>query len=199
MVEQASIAFSRSKWTGTWRSRRRTDPEAVPALFLIGDDGRVRSAHVGFNKDDLNAMAARMGRASRNGGETHSTARLRASRAAASRRHRESSDAMESAEPLNLARRQWARARRASRCPEDPYEYCRREFGDPLPVVPPTVERVERMMDGARSWPEVIARIPPCQLWRGDDREDLAANAVMAGCAAGDDAGSGPAREGYLR
>jgi hypothetical protein len=62
---------------------------------------------------------------------------------------------------------------------EDPYEYCFRTFGDPLPVIPPTVERVERMVKG-RDPLEVIGRIPPC--YGEATVEKIAANAVMAGC-----------------
>jgi len=63
----------------------------------------------------------------------------------------------------------------------DPFEYCMEAFGDPLPVVPPTVERVERMLAAAGLPPqEVIARIPPN--YGAATVEKIAANAVMAGC-----------------
>jgi hypothetical protein len=44
---------------------------------------------------------------------------------------------------------------------EDAVEYCYRMFGDALPVVPPTVERVDAMVAGVDRQ-EVVARIPPC-------------------------------------
>lgn len=62
-------------------------------------------------------------------------------------------------------------------------EYCRmRGWTDGLPVIPPTPERVERMLSYCdRPWDQPIAKIPP----RYGDATPLrlAANAVMAGCA----------------
>ena len=64
----------------------------------------------------------------------------------------------------------------------DPVEVCYdRGWTDGLPVVPPTPERILRMLDGTRRDPrEVIGRIPPelspCTV------EKVAINAVMAGC-----------------
>jgi hypothetical protein len=54
-------------------------------------------------------------------------------------------------------------------------------WGDGLPLVPPTPERVERMVavDG-RAPDTSIARIPP--LWGDAAVETIAVNAVMAGC-----------------
>jgi len=59
--------------------------------------------------------------------------------------------------------------------------YLEKGWSDGLPIVPPTAERVERMLDYCdRPWGEPIAEIPPrygaATPWR------LAANAVMAGC-----------------
>ena len=65
---------------------------------------------------------------------------------------------------------------------EDPIEACfRRGWSDGLPVVPPTAERVQRMLGGTRRDPaEVLARVAPdygvCTV------EKAAINAVMAGC-----------------
>lgn len=54
-------------------------------------------------------------------------------------------------------------------------------MGDGLPVIPPTPERVERML---AAWPgdpqELIAEIPP--IWGKATVEKIAINAVMAGC-----------------
>ncbi len=58
-------------------------------------------------------------------------------------------------------------------------EFCRREWCDGLPIVPPTEARVRAMLggrDGARS----LGAMPP--LWRQATLEKLAINAVMAGC-----------------
>ena len=64
----------------------------------------------------------------------------------------------------------------------DPFEVCYdRGWTDGLPVVPPTPERILRMLAGTRRHPhETIGRIPPdmapCTV------EKVAINAVMAGC-----------------
>ena len=66
--------------------------------------------------------------------------------------------------------------------PDDPVEICyQRGWSDGLPVVPPTPERVLRMLDGTRRDPgEVLGAMPPdlapCSV------EKVAINAVMAGC-----------------
>lgn len=60
-------------------------------------------------------------------------------------------------------------------------EFVRREWCDGLPIVPPTPERVEAMLAGARAQPrETLGLMPP--LWRECTLEKLAVNAVMAGC-----------------
>jgi hypothetical protein len=65
---------------------------------------------------------------------------------------------------------------------EDVYaEFCKREWCDGLPFVPPTAERVGMMLAGARAEPaETLGLMPP--LWRECTIEKLAVNAVMAGC-----------------
>src|SRR5229473_4800987 len=65
---------------------------------------------------------------------------------------------------------------------EDVYaEFCKREWCDGLPFVPPTPERVRAMLAGARTKPaESLGVMPP--LWRECAVEKLAVNAVMAGC-----------------
>ena len=61
-------------------------------------------------------------------------------------------------------------------------EYCRqRGWSDGLPIVPPTQERVERMLAYCgRAWDEPLAKLPPRYGEATPLR--LAANAVMAGC-----------------
>ena len=59
--------------------------------------------------------------------------------------------------------------------------FCREKLSDGLPIVPPTPERVGRMLDGTRRDPEeVIGLIPP--KWAPATIEKIAINAVMAGC-----------------
>jgi hypothetical protein len=57
-----------------------------------------------------------------------------------------------------------------------------RGWTDGLPIVPPTPERVLRMLDGVDADPDlVLGKIPP--LWGPATVEKVAVNAVMAGCA----------------
>ncbi|HXF67981.1 MAG TPA: hypothetical protein VNK67_14955 [Burkholderiales bacterium] len=59
--------------------------------------------------------------------------------------------------------------------------YRDRGWGDGLPVVPPTVERVERMLAGARrAREEIVAWIAPA--FGAATVERIAVNAVLAGC-----------------
>lgn len=65
---------------------------------------------------------------------------------------------------------------------EEAMEACRaRGWTDGLPVIPPTAERVERMLRYCdRPWDAAIAKLPP--RWGEATPMRLAANAVMAGC-----------------
>lgn len=65
---------------------------------------------------------------------------------------------------------------------EEATELCRqRGWGDGLPIVPPTAERVGKMLEYCdRPWDEPIAAVPPRR--GGATPLRLAANAVMAGC-----------------
>ena len=59
--------------------------------------------------------------------------------------------------------------------------FCREKLSDGLPIVPPTPERVTRMLEGTGRDPqEVIGILPP--KWAPASIEKLAINAVMAGC-----------------
>ena len=57
--------------------------------------------------------------------------------------------------------------------------FTERAWGDGLPIVPPTAERVAAML-GRRDGARVLGVMPP--LWRQATLEKLAINAVMAGC-----------------
>ena len=60
-------------------------------------------------------------------------------------------------------------------------EFCKREWCDGLPFVPPTPERVRAMVAATRLAPTAdLGLMPP--LWRDAVVEKLAVNAVMAGC-----------------
>ena len=59
--------------------------------------------------------------------------------------------------------------------------YRERKWGDGLPIVPPTIERVEKMLRGAnRPAEELVARIAPG--FGAATVERIATNAVLAGC-----------------
>ena len=59
--------------------------------------------------------------------------------------------------------------------------FLREKLSDGLPIVPPTRERVERMLDGVeRDSQEIVGLIPP--KWAPATIEKIAINAVMAGC-----------------
>jgi len=58
-------------------------------------------------------------------------------------------------------------------------EFCKREWCDGLPIVPPTEARVRAML-GGRDRDRSLGAMPP--LWRAATLEKLAVNAVMAGC-----------------
>jgi hypothetical protein len=58
-------------------------------------------------------------------------------------------------------------------------DFTSRNWGDGLPIVAPTEERVQRML-GGRDGAKSLGMMPP--LWRQATLEKLAVNAVMAGC-----------------
>ena len=58
-------------------------------------------------------------------------------------------------------------------------EFCKREWCDGLPIVPPTEDRVRTML-GGRDGEKSLGAMPP--MWRHATLEKLAVNAVMAGC-----------------
>jgi peroxiredoxin len=165
---------------------RAYDPIAVPTLFLIGGDGRVVASEIGLDKASLNAMARVVAEARgiepleiapQFDGAPHS-------KPGCTSRHLEPSTEGGLAFVANPYATRGSRASRITlEDSVDPFEYCT-TFGDPLPVVPPTVERVERMLMAIPLAPdEVIALIPPN--YGAATVEKIAANAVMAGCEPG--------------
>ncbi len=176
-VEELSVAFP-VELDRDLSLSRAYDPVAVPALFLLDGDGRVSRAEIGFDKESLNGIAAALGCPPVAGAYDGAPA----SKPGCSSRHLELFVDAPAAAPLDIHRPQGPRASRIELAEsEDPYEYCMQAFGDPLPVIPPTVERVERMLRATPLHPrEVIARIPPC--YGEATVEKIAANAVMAGC-----------------
>lgn len=166
---------------------REYDPVSVPTTFLISPQGEVSRTYVGFSKSALNEAAARIGAAV--GVEAPLVAPEHdgapAMRPGCGSRHLEPEMDEGGAEP-ELQGIYVKRGPRASRielpADTDPYDYCMESgFGDPLPVVPPTAERVERCLAATAHAPdEVIALVPPN--YGMATVEKIAANAVMAGC-----------------
>ncbi len=162
--------------------------EAVPALFLLDEHGRVEESSQGFDKAALNRFSARLGELSGiappavipSGDGTPDF-----QPGCVSRHLEPPSDGAE-APAVGLYARRGLRASRVA-VPTDvqPEEFCYEQgFADPLPVLPPTVERVERMMAAFDLPPdEVVAHVPPN--FGPATVEKIAANAVMAGCLPG--------------
>lgn len=182
LIEQMSIKFPVALDRDLIISRQY-DPLAVPTLFLIDTESRITHTQTGFDKSDLNAIASSMSEAAGRGpliiAEAYDGAP--ASKPGCTSRHLELATEGEMVAGVNLYAKRGQRASRIE-LPDtiDPYEYLMRY--DPLPVVPPTVERVERMLATTGLPPdEIIALVPPN--YGAATVEKIAANAVMAGCA----------------
>jgi len=178
LIQQAGIEFPVSLDTDLIITKL-FDPISVPTLLLISKDGRVLRSLNGFNKGVLNEIATTI--AGRPFVIADAYDGAPETKFGCTSRHLEtvSAGALDSAANPYLKR-----SGRASRIELDdsidPFEYCTR-FGDPLPVIPPTVDRVEKMLSTCALPPdEVIALIPPN--YGAATVEKIAANAVMAGC-----------------
>ncbi|MBZ5523067.1 MAG: TlpA family protein disulfide reductase [Acidobacteriia bacterium] len=158
---------------------RAYNPQSVPTLFLVAADGRVQHALEGFDKAGLNELAAALGHAPI--APEHDGAP--AFKPGCGSRHLEppspDGPGQENASFLRVT------AEPASRLsvPEgkDPFDFCMEHFGDVLPVIPPTEERVQAMVNACGlPHQQIVARIPP--VYGEATVEKIAANAVMAGC-----------------
>ncbi|HUK88834.1 MAG TPA: TlpA disulfide reductase family protein, partial [Blastocatellia bacterium] len=164
---------------------RLFDPQIVPTIFLLDGDGKITRIEAGFDKAALNSVAEMM---ALDAGLHPATVAdeydgAPASKPGCSSRHLETQVDAPVAPSINLSLKRGSRAsQRVVEAGIDPYDYCLQEgFADPLPVVPPTIERVERMMAAVDLPPdEVIGLIPPN--YAVATVEKIAANAVMAGC-----------------
>src|SRR5271169_41721 len=174
-TKQLATAFPVQRDPGFALSRG-FDLKFVPSLFLLGADGRVLRSHFGFDKPVLNEIAAQM-RCTPVADEFDGAPR---SKPGCMSRHLEPQVEGEFAPAIGAPRGAPASVIEIPDG-EDPLEYCFRTFGDGLPVIPPTAERIARMLSGAPvDRTEVIARVPPC--YGEATVEKIAANAVMAGC-----------------
>lgn len=165
---------------------RLFDPQTVPTMFLLDGDGRIIRTEVGFDKAAINSVAKHL---ALDVGLSPVTIASDYDGAPASKpgcgsRHLEAADEAPIAAAANLSVSTGPRASQiAVSSAAALNEYCDQAgFADPLPVVPPTIERVEKMMSATDLPPDqVIALIPPN--YGMATVEKIAANAVMAGCA----------------
>jgi peroxiredoxin len=176
-VRQLKIAY-RVELDAALKITRAYDPQSVPAIYLLDESHQVQRMLVGFDKKGLNEVAAELGHAPIAPPDDG----VPEWKPGCSSRHLEPETQGEPADGVRFLRRIAEPASRIKlKDDEDPFEYCRRQFGDALPVVPPTVEKVEAMVKACGLAPEmVIARVPP--FYGEATVEKIAANAVMAGC-----------------
>ncbi|HKF20705.1 MAG TPA: TlpA disulfide reductase family protein [Candidatus Angelobacter sp.] len=165
---------------------RAYDPRSVPAIFLLDEHGSVAKSLVGFDKDGLNELAALLGHAPIAPADDGAPAWKPGCGSRHLDPHSEDPHSEEAAsgggESAPILRRVAQPAQRITLGDgEDLVEFCYHEFGDALPVVPPTSEKVAAMLKPSSLSPEsVVARVPPC--YGEATVEKIAANAVMAGC-----------------
>jgi hypothetical protein len=162
---------------------RAYDPQNVPTFYLLDETGQVQKTLVGFDKQGLNELAAALGQPPIAPADDGAPAW----KPGCSSRHLEleaqgTEQEKSQTNGAKMLRRTGDPATRITlRDEEDPFEYCRKQFGDALPVIPPTVEKVQAMVRACGLAPEtVIARVPP--FYGEATVEKIAANAVMAGC-----------------
>src|SRR5262245_28175312 len=162
LVEQAPIKFT-VVMDRDLSVSREYGPQAVPTLFLIDAGGKIARTSVAFDKAALNAIAAEMCAAT--GVEPFELAGGAdggpETKPGCVSRHLEPRQGLMAedgpAASLNLYAERGPRASRVElEDGVDPYDYCYEAgFADPLPVIPPTAERVERMLD-ATPFPEAL-------------------------------------------
>ena len=163
---------------------RQFDPTAVPTLFLLDGHGKIVRTQIAFDKSELNAITNDICEAA--GKEPFVLAQLfdgnPDTKPGCTSRHLEPPSEAAGAAGLNLFSKQGARASLIELADDvDPIDYCLEAGFDPLPVIPPTKQRVEQMLRVAKFKPdEVIARVPPN--YGAATVEKIAAGAVMAGC-----------------
>jgi Redoxin len=183
-VRQMGISYPVHMDQGLTLSRAY-NPQSVPTFLLLDESGRVTRTLVGFDKAGLNDLAGVLGHGPI--APVHDGAP--AWKPGCSSRHLESplpdfagTTGTGGSQDAAVFRRIGEPASRIDLADEeDAVEYCFRRFGDALPVVPPTSQRVKAMLKACALAPEsVIGRIPPC--YGEATVEKIAANAVMAGC-----------------
>ena len=158
-VNQLKISYPVEMDSGL-KNSRAYDPQNVPTFYLLDESGQVQQTLVGFDKQGLNELAAALGHPSIAPADDGAPAW----KPGCSSRHLhpianvglpgdpglepEAQGTEQEKAQENGAKFLRRTGEPASRITlpddEDPFEYCRRQFGDALPVVPPTVEKVRR-------------------------------------------------------
>src|ERR1700683_1030781 len=155
------------------------DLDIVPTIILCGPDGNELRRFYGFDKGDWQGLIAELGLITAAATPKIDWTAYPDQRPGCGSKSVEP----EIAERLEAeARGDKLTARQIEIGAEDPFEFMfERGLTDGLPVIPPTPERVMRMLIGTRRDPrEVIAALPPNM--GPATVEKIAANAVMAGC-----------------
>ncbi len=156
------------------------DIESVPSIFWLGAQGEVKRQFEGFVRKDWKALATDMSEALALPNAQIDWSTLPEWRPGCGSKHLDPSiydklRAEADGSPI--------RARRIEVAPDDDVaEFMFDQgFSDGLPLVPPTPERVMRMLGGTHRDPqELVATVPPNM---GEATiEKIAINAVMAGC-----------------
>ncbi len=164
---------------------RQYDPMAVPTLFLVDATGTITRTLTAFDKAELNALAADLCTQLNRPPFVLAAAYdgTPPAKPGCTSRHLEpKSEAEAGPAPYPFGERGQPAGRIELPDGSDAIEYCLEAGFDPLPVVPPTFERVQRMLRAVNlPAEEVIARVPPN--YGQATIEKIAANAVMAGCA----------------
>ncbi|MDO8434785.1 MAG: redoxin domain-containing protein [Candidatus Binatus sp.] len=156
------------------------DLDTVPTIILADANGVEQRRFIGFGRDDWREMFAELSRIAGTDAPSINWNEYPESRPGCGSKSVEPGVA----EKLEAAARgEFLTARRIELGDsEDVFEFMfERGLTDGLPVVPPTPERVMRMLTGTRRDPrEVVATVPPNLA--PVTVEKIAVNAVMAGC-----------------
>src|SRR5579862_572279 len=155
------------------------DLDIVPTIILAAPDGSEIRRFVGFDKPDWLLMLTELAKLSDLAEPPIEWAKYPQQRPGCGSKSVEP----EIAERLEAeARGDRMTARQIEIGEQDPFEFMfERGLTDGLPVIPPTPERVRRMLTGTRRDPrQVIASLPPNM--GPATIEKIAVNAVMAGC-----------------
>jgi thiol-disulfide isomerase/thioredoxin len=156
------------------------DIDTVPTLFLADGDGRETATLVGFVRSEWQALAERLAAETGLPAPAIDWASLPEWRPGCGSK---SVDPLIADRLRAEAENSPLRARRIEIAPQDdPFEFMFDQgFSDGLPLVPPTPERVMRMLAGTRRNPQDVVAVMPPNMGEATV-EKIAINAVMAGC-----------------